>query len=171
MTTPSDEPGFDQYVSDPVAHFESIPWCAALMKDKSIIGSMVPTRTPVASTESSLVNTTLNSGSTIRACATWLRLVKKPEIDKKKPILEIFALVDLGEGMNGYAKTLQGGLAGVLLDEVMSVSANQAAGESKLHWSLLPRDIRLAALNLSWSSPDNICRERSLHAFNDYHIS
>ena len=129
MNKPSDnESSPGQYFTDPVAHFKSIPWCAALLKDKRILSTMVPDRTPVASTESSLVNITINSASTVRACMTALREVQNPS-DKKKPLLEIVALVDLGDGMNGYAKTLHGGFSGVLLDEVMSVAANQQTGE------------------------------------------
>lgn len=47
---------------------------------------------------------------------------------KENPFLEYGALVDLGEGVNGYAGTAHGGFFGVVLDEVMGTAANAQAG-------------------------------------------
>lgn len=52
--------------------------------------------------------------------------------DKKNPFLQVCALLDLGSGMNGYAKTAHGGVFGVVLDEVMGTAANMQAGVCKV---------------------------------------
>ena len=39
--------------------------------------------------------------------------------DSKNPFLEFVTLLDLGSGVNGFAKTAHGGFYGVVLDEVM----------------------------------------------------
>ncbi|TVY26817.1 hypothetical protein LHYA1_G004809 [Lachnellula hyalina] len=158
----------NQPVPDPLAHFHSIPWCHALLTHRSILHTAIPDRTPIATTESSLVRETLNTPRTVTACLTFLRYVKdeadntdntKPnntdntndnsnsncnaqfrmsekEIeaamkargeDKENPFLEFGALVDLRDGVNGYAKTAHGGFFGVVLDEVMGTAANAQA--------------------------------------------
>lgn len=48
--------------------------------------------------------------------------------DKKNSFLQVCALLDMGGGMNGHAKTAHGGIFGVVLDEVMGTAANMQAG-------------------------------------------
>jgi len=48
---------------------------------------------------------------------------------KKKPFLEVVALVDLQKGINGFAGTAHGGFYGVVLDEVCGTAANMQAGK------------------------------------------
>ncbi|TVY12580.1 hypothetical protein LARI1_G009583, partial [Lachnellula arida] len=144
--------------------FHSIPWCHALLTHPSILHTSIPDRTPIATTEASLVRETLNTSRTVKACVTFLRYVKpaltsassgngigsgkedkeakEMERDKEaaieremeargegkeNPFLEYGALVDLGDGVNGYAGTAHGGFFGVVLDEVMSTAANAQA--------------------------------------------
>jgi hypothetical protein len=123
-----------QYISDPLAHFEAIPWCAKLLSDKRIVGRETPNRTKTADGNSTLINETLNSSSTVRACTSFFRYVKTPTTDaldngedKKNPFLEFVALVDLGSGMDGWKNLVHGGVQGVMLDEVMSNAAFQQA--------------------------------------------
>ncbi|KAI1634905.1 HotDog domain-containing protein [Biscogniauxia mediterranea] len=93
----------------------------------------------------------MNSGSTVRACVTWLRPVRSPastsasapasaataserflrgEDDEGEdelaggPFPVFSALLDLGGDLNSYAGTMHGGLYGVLMDEVMGTAAN-----------------------------------------------
>ncbi|KAI2637092.1 hypothetical protein GGS26DRAFT_547321 [Hypomontagnella submonticulosa] len=68
----------NQSVPDPIAHFKTIPWCAALLADKAILDTVVPDRRPLPSGESSFVRKTMNSPSTVRACVTFIRMVKPP---------------------------------------------------------------------------------------------
>jgi len=56
--------------------------------------------------------------------------------DKKNPFLQICALLDLGSGINGYAKTAHGGFFGVVLDEVMGTAANLQAAQGAFTVSL-----------------------------------
>ncbi|TVY52600.1 Verlamelin biosynthesis protein B, partial [Lachnellula cervina] len=141
----------------PLAHFHSIPWCHALLTHRSILHTAIPDRTPIASTESSLVRETLNTSRTVKACVTFLRHVKpagagtgskKAAIEremqargegKENPFLEYGALVDLGEGVNGYAGTAHGGFFGVVLDEVMGTAANAQAKHGALTAALTVR--------------------------------
>lgn len=123
-----------QSVPDPLAHFKAISWCEKLLTHRSIVQVIIPERKPLPSTESALVRETLNTSSTVKACVTFLRYVKptapseETGEDKKNPFLQVCALVDLGSGVNGYAKTVHGGFFGVVLDEVMGTAANMQAG-------------------------------------------
>jgi hypothetical protein len=49
--------------------------------------------------------------------------------DPKNPFLEFVTLLDLGSGVNGFAKTAHGGFYGVVLDEVMGSAAQMQASE------------------------------------------
>lgn len=97
-----------------------------------------------------MVRETFNTPNTVKACVTFFKYVPPPgtngEIkekmkergeDPKNPFLQICALMDLGSGINGYAKTAHGGFFGVVLDEVMGTAANLQAGIS-LSLSFLP---------------------------------
>lgn len=65
----------NQSVPDPIAHFQAIPWCAALLTDRAVLDTIVPDRRPLGSGESNLVRRTLNTPTTVRACVTFLRTV------------------------------------------------------------------------------------------------
>jgi hypothetical protein len=132
----------NQPTVDPVAHFKAIPWCAKLLSDKSVVQVVVPDRTPIPSTESALVRETLNTPSTVKACVTFFQYIKptapssETGEDQHNPFLQLCSLLDLGSGINGYAKTAHGGIFGVVLDEVMGTAANMQAGESNSSTSL-----------------------------------
>jgi hypothetical protein len=104
---------------------------------------MVPDRTPLPSTESALVRETLNTSNTVKACITFLRYIKPTASSSetgenpKNPFLEFVTLLDLGSGVNGFAKTAHGGFYGVVLDEVMGSAAQMQAGELCLQLSPL----------------------------------
>ncbi|KAI0840939.1 Thioesterase/thiol ester dehydrase-isomerase [Hypoxylon sp. FL0890] len=66
----------NQPVADPVAHFKTIPWCAALLSDPAVIDIIVPDRRPLPTGESSFVRKTMNTPTTIKACVTFYRMVK-----------------------------------------------------------------------------------------------
>jgi hypothetical protein len=84
---------------------------------------------------SALVRETLNTSKTVKACVTFLRLIKPTAESKnngetkEKPFLEIVALLDLQPGVNGFAGTAHGGLYGVVLDECMGTVTNMQAGK------------------------------------------
>lgn len=90
---------------------------------------------------SALVRETLNTSSTVKACVTFLRYIKPTAESKgngetkEKPFLEMVALLDLHQGVNGFAGTAHGGFYGVVLDEVCGTTANMQAGKL-LFWGL-----------------------------------
>jgi hypothetical protein len=136
----------NQPVAEPIEHFKAIPWCNKLLTQKSVLQVIVPDRTPIASTESSLVRETLNTPNTVKSCITFLRYIKSKEgdnvgEDKKNPFLQVCALLDLGSQINGYAKTAHGGFFGVVLDEVMGTAANMQAGAFLHYFFSLPFDL------------------------------
>ncbi|KAK4450097.1 Thioesterase/thiol ester dehydrase-isomerase [Podospora aff. communis PSN243] len=139
----------NQYIADPVAHFRAIPWCNALLSDPAVLDTIIPDRKPLASGESNFVRRVMNSGTTVRACVTFFRMVKTPRGTKglashglsrseallqgggkadgeepRNPFLLFNALLDLGEDLCGFRGTLHGGLFTVLMDEVMGTAAN-----------------------------------------------
>lgn len=129
----STETAHGQYTPDPIAHFKAIPWCAKLLSDKSIIHVAIPDRTPKLDGEYTLVKETLNGESTVRACITYFRVPKrnddlKPGEDKNNPFVELTTLLDLGGGVNSYAKTCHGGFMATVFDEVMGTAAWQQSG-------------------------------------------
>ncbi|KAI0848324.1 HotDog domain-containing protein [Daldinia vernicosa] len=66
----------NQVVADPLAHFNAIPWCAALLSDPAILEIGVPDRRPLPNGDSSLIRKTMNGPTTARACVTFYQLVK-----------------------------------------------------------------------------------------------
>jgi len=142
----------NQFIKDPLAHFRAIPWCATLLNDGAVLNYRVCDRRPLPSTESSFVRRVMNSGTTVRACITFCRMVNPPPSgsgkasipaaslsrsgvllsgggkangeDLRNPFLLLSALLDLGEDLCGYTNTLHGGLFTVLMDEVMGTAAN-----------------------------------------------
>ncbi|KAH6682796.1 HotDog domain-containing protein [Halenospora varia] len=134
----------NQPIADPITYFKEIDWCNKILTNKSIVNVSVPDRTPIASTESSLVRETLNTPKTVKACVTFLRYIKpksKEEMQergetKENPFLEVGAILDLQSGVNGFAKTVHGGFIGVVLDEVCATAANMQAKHGALTVSL-----------------------------------
>lgn len=66
--------------------------------------------------------------------------------------------MDLGSGINGYAKTAHGGFYGVVLDEVMGTAANLQAG------MLFSPSIFLHTLSLYADNPKST---RSIHSLSN----
>jgi len=147
-----------QFIKDPVAHFRAIPWCATLLNDPAVLDVIVVDRRPLATGESSFVRKVMNSGTTVRACVTFFRMLQPPGgkggksretlaapisksealmrgggpsdgEDPKNPFLLLSALLDLGEDLCSFTNTLHGGLFAVFMDEVMGTAANFQAGE------------------------------------------
>lgn len=129
----STEPSHGQFINEPLKHFKDIPWCADLLSDKRIVHVAIPDRRPKLDGEYTLVKETLNSETTVRACITYFRMpAKKQELrpgeDKKSPFVEINTLLDIGSGVNSYAKTCHGGFMTTVFDEIMGTAAWQQSG-------------------------------------------
>ncbi|KAK3990067.1 HotDog domain-containing protein [Cladorrhinum sp. PSN332] len=137
----------NQYIKDPVAHFKNMPWANTLLTDPAVLETIVVDRRPLPSGESNFVRRVMNSGTTVRACVTFFRMLRSPKSatqpqeitkakgllqgggaqdgeDAKNPFLLFNALLDLGEDLCGYSGTMHGGLFAVLMDEVMGTAAN-----------------------------------------------
>ena len=148
-SAPSDH---KQHVTDPIAHFKAIPWCAELLSSPGVMNVTIPERKVLPSGESNFVRKVMNSGTTVRACVTFFQLVNKRTLaadkrpmskstellqgggkadgeDPKNPFILMTALLDLGEDMCSYPGMLHGGLYSVLLDEVMGTAANFQTGK------------------------------------------
>ncbi|KAI1450262.1 HotDog domain-containing protein [Annulohypoxylon stygium] len=79
----SESINYHQSVPDPVAHFNAIPWCAAVLSDPRNIQITVPSRAPFPSGEANFVHKVMNTPDTVRACVTFIRLVKPSRLQSK----------------------------------------------------------------------------------------
>ncbi|KAI1461356.1 HotDog domain-containing protein [Annulohypoxylon moriforme] len=83
LRAPSATTNYYQPVPDPLAHFQAIPWCAALLSDPGNVQVAVPDRHPLPKGESNFVHKVINTPDTVRACVTFIRLVKPPRSKAK----------------------------------------------------------------------------------------
>lgn len=98
-------------------YFQSIPWCAKLLEEADIVIVPTPSRQKKESTEDELIAVTLKTGETIRS---WLTFYKRSAAATTH-VEEIYNLLSLGPGVNGYAHLVAGGIIGVIFDECMGV--------------------------------------------------
>ena len=96
-------------------YFLSIPWCAKLLAERQVLIVDTPSRQTYESTENELAAVTLRTERTIRS---WLTFYKKPTADATH-VDEVYSLLSLGPGVNGYAHMVAGGIVGLILDECM----------------------------------------------------
>ena len=115
--------------------FRSIPWCAKLLAEPDVVVVATSVRERKASTEDEVAAVTLKTNDTIPA---WLTFYKKPLHPAEgsaptdgAPVDEVFNLLHLGPGVNGYAHHASGGIVGVLFDECMAILGrlNSAGGK------------------------------------------
>lgn len=95
--------------------FLSIPWCAKLLRQKDVVVIATPSRQRKDSTENELVAVTLQTEKTIRS---WVTFYKRPLAGANR-VDEVYYLLSLGPGINGYAHLAAGGILGVIFDECM----------------------------------------------------
>ena len=98
-------------------YFESIPWCAKLLAAPDIIIIGTPSRQRKSSTEDELIAVTLKTEKAIRS---WLTFYQKPA-PGTTGVNDVYNLLSLGQGVNGYAYLVAGGIIGVILDECMGI--------------------------------------------------
>jgi acyl-coenzyme A thioesterase PaaI-like protein len=97
-------------------HFQSIPWCAALLSAPGFKHTETFSRTVKAHNEDTLFGQTLKSDNTIsHAHSVYLASATKTPA----PILEVRTLVTLSTGMNGGPNALHGGMITTLMDDAM----------------------------------------------------
>ncbi|MCJ1291827.1 hypothetical protein MMC34_003372 [Xylographa carneopallida] len=97
-------------------YIQSIPWCAKLLADPTLVMIPTSTRKLKQSTEDALFAETLKTDDTIRA---WVALFRQPLRGSTKTE-EVYTLVSLGYGLNGYPHICHGGIVATIMDEVMS---------------------------------------------------
>ncbi|KAL2811479.1 hypothetical protein BJX63DRAFT_422323 [Aspergillus granulosus] len=129
------EPSFLSKMADDTAHFQSIPWVAALLRDPTFTTTPFPSRVFKSSTEDSFFATTINTPTTISACLTQYRTPPpnaKPFRPNAIPTNEIRTFATLGSDLNGWPGVLHGGMVATLLDECMGLilSYRLGGGES-----------------------------------------
>lgn len=104
------------------------------MNDDSVMGVLVTDRAKLPDDEGCLMRDTLNKEKIIKSCISFYRYPPNAASqgedigeDPENPFLEIVMLMELGPGVNGFAKTVHGGFFGVLMDETMGNVANMQA--------------------------------------------
>ena len=98
-------------------YFQSIPWCANLLAEPDVVIVATPSRHSKESSEDELIAVTLKTERTIRS---WLTFYKRPAAGATR-VDEVYNLLSLGPGVNGYAHLVAGGMIGVILDECMGI--------------------------------------------------
>ncbi|KAH6627211.1 hypothetical protein B0J18DRAFT_456279 [Chaetomium sp. MPI-SDFR-AT-0129] len=128
-----------------IAFFRTIPWCAALLSNHSLVIDQAVSRYLTHTPRDVLISRTLNRPDAIPAYITFYsRNVSSPHSAHPAPsstpppanpaeepplIKEIYALLALGPALNGWEGLCHGGIVTTLLDEVMgqvfSVNRNE----------------------------------------------
>lgn len=108
--------------SDPpletLAHFRSIPWCAALFDSPTLQTIVTLTRIPKSSSSDALIAETFATNRTIKA---WQTFWQPPSPDCR--LGQVISILTVGDGLSGHAHTLHGGFLSLLLDEIMNYIA------------------------------------------------
>ncbi len=99
-------------------YFQSIPWCAKLVAGTDVVIVPTPSRQRKESKEDELVAVTLKTDKTIRS---WLTFYKRPASGTTTRVDEVYNLLSLGPGVNGYVNLVAGGITAVILDECMGI--------------------------------------------------
>ena len=111
-------------------HFQSIPWCAQLINDPAMTVFTTFSREIKINGEDALMGYTLKSNNTIPFCLSFHR---RPSTEETG-IPEVFTLVTIKGGLDGYPNVCHGGIVATLLDEILGV----------LHVTNKQREIELA---------------------------
>jgi thioesterase superfamily protein 4 len=97
---------------------DRIPWVKRLVDDPKWTLTKTPSRLPKSSGEDSYFAETLATERTMRSYLTF-RCTQ--EDDDDQAYKEVRCLVEVGDGLNGFAQTLHGGMACSILDETCGV--------------------------------------------------
>jgi acyl-coenzyme A thioesterase PaaI-like protein len=123
-----------------------VSWCAKLLDEPGQIVEFPAARYPRPGGENSLLAQTLNTDDTI----SWFVLLYKRPEQPQKVIDESKALLALGSGVSGFAKTCHGGIVATILDEVMGELIKVNLAEH----SDIPRTTYVTAyLNVTYARP------------------
>ncbi|KAI0401304.1 hypothetical protein F4802DRAFT_433508 [Xylaria palmicola] len=114
-----------------MSSFESIPWCAALLRKPEVVTFTPMARLHGSPSQDQLFKTSLNTASTV---PEYLGFYQNPFSDPDRLTLpppssnqagpqflvnRVSLLIDLRPGVNGFNRTAHGGLIASLFDEAM----------------------------------------------------
>lgn len=129
-----------------VAHFLSIPWCAALLTaSPSLVVTPCITRTPKPGHEEALMARTLRTAATIPAFAVFY----EAPADPRALLTEVGALLTLGPMLNGWRGVCHGGIVVTVLDEVLG----QIPALNRVRGALPDWTTMTAYLNTKFEAP------------------
>ena len=122
-------------------YFLSVPWCAGILEETDIVIVPTPSRQRKESTKDELIAVTLKTEKTIRS---WLTFYTRPAPGTTR-VDEVFNLLSLGPGVNGYVHLVAGGIIAVILDECMGVlgAINQGLGVEGAAGSLVTANLNI----------------------------
>nr|POE78437.1 putative dynamin-related protein 4a [Quercus suber] len=119
-------------LNDATTPFLAIPWTASLLSHADLVIHVPDSRKVkrLPDTEDSLFADILSSDRTVQSCVSFY---PNPESPSHK-IREISTLLLVGNGMNGHAGILHGGIVATIIDEAMGIlqSANR---EREFHYA------------------------------------
>ncbi|EMC96997.1 hypothetical protein BAUCODRAFT_435262 [Baudoinia panamericana UAMH 10762] len=103
-------------VQDSEAVFQRIPWAAALLNQPDIVCAPVGSRVS-RDGKDSLYAETLKTSRTIANCVS---IYKRPS-ETDTSIDEVSTLLLIGDGLEGHANIMHGGIVATILDEGMGI--------------------------------------------------
>lgn len=105
-----------------VKHFQSIPWCRALLEEPNTVRETASSRFLKPSGEDTLFATVLNTPDTIKAFLALYRLPPpSPPGSPAARIDEACYLITLGRDVAGYPEVCHGGIVTTILDEIIGL--------------------------------------------------
>lgn len=128
-----------------LAHFKSIPWCAAYLKDPDIIAVVPISRHIKLSGEDNLFSKALNTPGTI---SNFIVVHREPQ-SSETGIQELRAFLTLNSDISGFPGVCHGGIVATILDEVIGslLQVNKMRGA-------VPNVVYMTAyLNTTYMSP------------------
>ncbi len=97
--------------------FLRIPWAKSLIDRPNTVFRVPNSRRYKSSTEDSLFAETLKTSRTLRSALVFYQK-PPPELER---VEEVSTLFTLGDGINGHANMMHGGIIATLLDEAMGM--------------------------------------------------
>lgn len=109
-------------VNDSTKPFLAHPWTAALLANPNTTVVVPHNRVPKSSTEDSLFALSLKSPTTFSSCiALYTTPSSSAASSSSSSLSEVTTLLHVGDGVNGHAEIMHGGIVAAILDEGMGI--------------------------------------------------
>ncbi|KAI9158182.1 Verlamelin biosynthesis protein B [Paramyrothecium foliicola] len=119
LDPPDTRPGLH---SDSVAHFASVPWCAALLQAPGAVVFTPSCRNPEGQTDSQALGTTLATERTVPHMLSCFVPADAVHVrDPARPITRVQTFFTARDGISGYPGVVQGGMVMAIMDEALGV--------------------------------------------------